>query len=172
MKTRDSSYITRILHHNVISQIAGAPGTKTFQKAWQPELPTSQLWPTLSQILLLGGSFQDGLYSDTAFCAPYIYSEFPNDLDPFEYQVITGGNVDVRQEPSQRSRRVARLSYAIVKSVPPSGAKAGKQWVKVVMLGGQVGYVRRESIRSPLDYRACFEKVDGKWKLVALVSGD
>jgi len=34
------------------------------------------------------------------------------------------------------------------------------------------GYVRVSETRSPLDYRAVFELVDGKWKLSAFVAGD
>jgi hypothetical protein len=39
-------------------------------------------------------------------------------------------------------------------------------------LGGKKGYVKGEFVRSPIDYRAGFDKVDGKWKLRLFLARD
>ena len=45
-------------------------------------------------------------------------------------------------------------------------------WYKIETLGGKKGFVSAEFVRSPIDYRACFEKKNGKWKMTAFVAGD
>jgi hypothetical protein len=39
-------------------------------------------------------------------------------------------------------------------------------------LGGKKGFVKAEFVRSPIDYRAIFEKKGRNWKLTAFVAGD
>lgn len=43
---------------------------------------------------------------------------------------------------------------------------------KVTTDKGVIGYVSGKYVRSPIDYRAFFQQVDGKWQLTAFVAGD
>ncbi len=45
-------------------------------------------------------------------------------------------------------------------------------WLKVEILGGKKGFVNAKYVRSPIDYRAIFDKNNGKWKMTAFVAGD
>ena len=45
-------------------------------------------------------------------------------------------------------------------------------WLKVETLGGKKGFVNAKFVRSPIDYRAIFEKKSRSWKMTAFVSGD
>ena len=76
---------------------------------------------------------------------------------------------------------IDRLSYNIVKIDEPSAIKrktgTGEsdweyEWHKVVTLGGKKGWVKAEFVRSPIDYRAGFEKKRGVWTMVFFLAGD
>ena len=70
-----------------------------------------------------------------------------------------------------------RLSYNVVKVEDDPVGEVGEErkkpeWRKVRTLGGLSGFVKTEFVRSPIDYRAGFEKKRGVWKMVAFIAGD
>jgi hypothetical protein len=127
-------------------------------------------------VLTNGGKFiKEG--KNKLFCAPYIFTDFPEDLDAFEYQVIFGENVNLRFRPDAAAEVTAQLSYNVVKvdyenSIGDGGEPATYSWLKIETLGGKKGFVSAKYVRSPIDYRACFEKKNGKWKMTTFVAGD
>lgn len=168
---RDAEYTISILSPGIRNGFGGNDGVAEFKKYWKPERPDSKLWKTLTRVLALGGSF----HSDTSFMAPYTYSKFPDEYDAFEHGVVVGENVRVRKQSAVESPVVATLSFDIVKvkDWKPKQAAGSKQgWVNVLLKDGTSGYVAEEYIRGPVDYRAIFEKKDGRWQLAAFVSGD
>ncbi|MBI3912114.1 MAG: SH3 domain-containing protein [Armatimonadetes bacterium] len=166
-KRHDTRFVLRSLHPRVVSSFGGDVGVKDFQRFWNIDRPDSRLWRTLATILSLGGSFRtyDG---HRQFCAPYVYSRWPDEWDAFQYAAILGRNINVRTRPSLASPVVTRLSYDLVRI--PRGIRG--VWVPVITPSGRRGYVYSRFIRSPIDYRACFEKLRGKWLMTALVAGD
>jgi len=102
------------------------------------------------------------------FAAPYIFSNWPEDIDSFEHSVIFGSDVNLRKSPGTDGEVVGRLSYNVVK-LPNEEPSA---WIKVTTLGGQTGYVKSEFVRSSIDYRAGFEKKRGVWKMTYFLAGD
>ena len=123
-------------------------------------------WRELATILALGGSF----HGPDAFHAPYVYSEWRDGVDSFECAAVLGRNVQLRQRASTESPSVARLDYSIVRLILDSGNPEG--WLAVQTAKGQRGYVRDDLVRGPTFMRAIFNKIDGRWRLTALVSGD
>jgi Bacterial SH3 domain len=122
-------------------------------------------------VLALGGSFQN----EVTFTAPYTFSRFPDKLDAFEHGVIVGENVRVRQKPTVDSPVVTSLSFDIVAVTDWGERLSGdsKQgWVRVKLAGGQEGYISSGYVHSPIDYRAVFEKRQGRWLITSLVAGD
>jgi hypothetical protein len=120
-------------------------------------------WPLLARLLAMGGAWQE-----QAFCFPYVFAKFPEDLDPFEHAAVTGQGVWLREAPAASARGVRQLSYEIVKV-----DDQGEEWWKVTTLGGERGYVSARFIAGPGGYRAIFEKsARGEWKMSALVAGD
>jgi hypothetical protein len=173
VRNHDLRFIHHILDPQVVSTFgdAGEP-VATFKQIYEGKHAEADLWKELSAILSLGGQF-DG---DHVFCAPYVYSRFPTDSDlVIDYEAVIGKNVRVRARPNEAAPVVERLTYDIVKvdrkgSVPPNSPHPA--WVKITTPGGRTGYVAHPSIRGPLDYRACFKKRHGRWRLTALVAGD
>jgi hypothetical protein len=127
-------------------------------------------------VLTHGGAFTtDG--RSKMFTAPYIFSNFPNDLDGFEHGAIVGKNVKLLATPFASAPSVAALNYNIVKIDYENSIKDKKiqdkiVWAKVETIGGKKGFVPGHLVRMSIDYRAGFEKKRGEWKMIFLLAGD
>lgn len=176
IEKRDVKYIVGILDPAIVNSFGGNGGIEEFKKMWKIDSPTSELWDELLIVLTNGGSFLKE-ENNNLFCAPYSFKQFPEDLDAFEYQLIFDNNVNLRARPDLKAETVAQLSYNVVKvdyenSVADKNKEGEYLWLKVETLGGKKGFVSAKFVRSPIDYRACFEKKNGKWKMTTFVAGD
>ena len=173
IKRRDRKFILNSLTPDVLVSYGGCEDVKCFSQFWKLNQPNSKLWTTLSNVLSLGGSFD--YKGEKSFCAPYIFSEFPDRVNGeelmgvHEYAAIIGQNVNVRLRPSLNAAIVTSLDYDIVKLDQSLNNSSGN-WFKII--APTPGYVSSRFIRNPFDYRACFKKVNGKWLMNALVAGD
>ncbi|MFB6260984.1 MAG: hypothetical protein ABEJ96_08730, partial [Thiohalorhabdaceae bacterium] len=79
----------------------GGQGREAFIDQWRPSAPDSPLWDELGRILGLGGEFIDG--GNTVFCAPYVYTAFPDELDPLHYQVVIKEDALARAAPREEA---------------------------------------------------------------------
>jgi hypothetical protein len=163
---RDVSAILSVLHKDVKNSFGGDGGIEEFKAMWELPSPTSRLWETLATVLALGGTFGP----DSTFTAPYTYSRWPHELDPFSHMVAIVSSVRVRANASASSAVTASLTFSIVEL--PDTKTMEAPWVQVRLPGGRVGFVDRRLVRSPLDYRAIFERQEGKWLLTAFIAGD
>lgn len=174
IKSRDNKFILNSLAPNVLVSYGGCEGVKCFTQFWELNEPDSKLWNTLSNVLSLGGSFET-YESEKYFCAPYVFSEFPDRvygeklMGVHEYAAIIGQNVNVRLRPSLNAPIINSLDYDIIKLDQRPNNSSGN-WFKI--LAPTPGYVSSQFIRNPFDYRACFKKVNGKWLMNTLVAGD
>ena len=171
IQQRDAQFVVSILSPNIKNGFGGNDGISEFRQYWKLERPDSKFWKTMIRVLALGGSFNE----ETTFMAPYTYSKFPDEFDAFEHGVVIGENVKVRKEPKLDGQVIGTLSYDIVKVTewkPINEAGKKQAWVTVLLTGNVRGYIAEDYIRSPIDYRAIFEKKNGKWQLTAFVSGD
>ena len=167
---KDVNYLISILDPQIKTDFGGGGGVADFKKAWRPERSNSQIWSELVSVLALGGSFDKG-----SFSAPYVYSKFPDEFDAYEYRAVIEDGVRVRREPNTTSAVIKTLSFDIVKVVvdtPNENSAVKRQWLTVELGDGQKGFMAKEYLRSPIDYRAIFEKKNGKWLMTAFVAGD
>lgn len=176
VERKDKKYLLRVLDPSILNSFGGDGGIDEFASSWELDKPGSAVWAELLTVLKNGGKFVTGPDRRT-FCAPYSFKAFPDDLDAFEHNVIFGSRVRLRSRPNLRSKIIGKLSYNIVRidwenSVTDRGEVPTYTWFKVETLGGKKGYVSAEYVRSPIDYRACFEKTNGLWKMTTFVSGD
>lgn len=176
VKDRDKKFLLSSLDTNIQASFGGDIGTEDFKKYWKIDNAGSKLWDELLVVLTGGGKFiKEG--KSKLFCAPYSFANFPEDLDAFEYQIIFGENVNLRARPDAAAEVIAQLSYNVVEVDYENSINDGREeptysWLKIKTLGGKKGFVSAKYVRSPIDYRACFEKKKGKWKMTALVAGD
>lgn len=170
IQRRDAKYILKILDPEIELSFGGHRGITDFKQMWHPEQRNSKLWKTLQNVLRMGGSFEKG--KPNIFWAPYVFSMFPDGLDAFEWRAVIRKDAPIRTAPDFRAPVIAKLSYDIVEVVREASSHSGEsRWLKV-RFAGKEGYARREALRSPIDYRACFEKKAGKWLMTFLIAGD
>ena len=167
---RDVKYILSVVDANIQNSFGGDDGIRNFKTIWKINNPKSKFWDEFITVISNGGAFYTEATSRGTFCAPYTFMKFPSDVDAFEYSVIFGNNVNLRAEPAADAPIVANLSYNIVK--PAFANEDHSNWVKVETLGGKKGFVAAKFVRSSIAYRACFEKLKGKWKMTAFIAGD
>jgi hypothetical protein len=164
---RDKAAVLAVVSKTVQNGYGDDNGINHFKKNWAIDKPNSELWETLGTVLALGGGFQ----SDGSFAAPYVASSWPDAAgDGFENVAIIGNKVNVRKAPKADSEVLQTLSYEVVPL--DTNDHGNDQWVAIKLPNGKKGYVSRSFTRSPVDYRASFEKVDGRWQITSLVAGD
>jgi hypothetical protein len=171
VEQRDAAFVTSVVSPTIKNSFGGNDGLAEFKKYWRPERAASRLWATLMSVLALGGNFDER----NAFIAPYTFSKWPEEIDAFQHGAIVGEGVRVRERPALDGKVLASLSFDIVKVTDwrLAQARGSKQrWVKVTLADGGPGYVAAEYIRSSIDYRAIFEKKDGRWLMTVLIAGD
>jgi hypothetical protein len=178
VRRRDVKFLLDTLDRDVKGSFGGDSGIADFKRLWKLDRPNSLLWNELLTVLTNGGTFmkEPGI-KNKQFCAPYSFTVFPTDLDAFEYQMIFGNNVNLRARPDLKSETIAALSYNVVRvdyenSVADKKREGEYVWLKIETLGGKKGFVSADFVRSPIDYRGCFEKINGKWKMTLFLAGD
>jgi hypothetical protein len=126
-------------------------------------LQRPETWTDLEQILSLGGAPMGGADS---FWAPYVYSNWPEARDAFTSLAVIADSVPLKASPT--AAPTAMLAYDIVDRVddPHDG------WQQIKLSDGRTGLVETKFIRSPIGYRAGFNKIGGHWRMTALVAGD
>jgi hypothetical protein len=172
VKQRDETVLYESLDPQITNGFGGKGGITEFKTQWKMGGERTRLWDELVTILSMGGSFSN-VGGQKSFCAPYVYSNFPDDLDAYGYAAITGTGVRVRAAANLNAPVITALSHDIVQlDAEPSTSGDTSEWVKIIAPNGKKGYVFGKYIRRPIDYRACFEKKQGKWKMTVLVAGD
>lgn len=164
------------LFHHLASDIrlsfGGSYGGPEFHKTWRPFDKDTQIWNVLSLIVDNGGKF----IVPGGFAAPYAYAAFPEDIDSFENVVVTNPQALLRERPNASARVIRELDFDILEVVKSSGKmqhEAGpNDWDEVKHASGQRGFVLSSDVRSPVEYRAIFEKRKGKWVIQTLIAGD
>ncbi len=171
---KDAAYILKIIDPNIKLSFGGDAGAATFKSMWRINEKDTRFWLNFLPVIKNGGRFvRENGKRMNLFYAPYSFNGFPDDLDAFEYAMIFGTNVNLRKSPSIDGEIVAKLSYNIVKpEYVDSEPNARPTWVKLDTLGGLTGYVHVDYVRSPIDYRAGFEKKRGVWKMATFIAGD
>lgn len=166
-----------LIDQNIKCSFGGCQGKAGFAEMWELDQPdqiaASPLWLTLEQILVEGGAFDNGDF----FTAPYIYANWPDAYDAFDYGAIAGRMVRMRAEPRLGTSIVTNLTYDIVKVLDADGPEEtinGETypWVKLETLDGKSGHVWGKFVASSIDFRAGFEQKAGDWKMTFLVAGD
>ena len=159
--------LLRVVHRDIKNGFGGDDGIEAFRRLWGLEKPNSELWRELGSVLALGGSF-DG--TDT-FVAPYVFSRWPREFDAFDHVALLGSNVRIRSAPKADAHILETHSFAILRRGRHGGYRRGP-WTAVDLPDGRSGFVASDLARSPVDYRAFFTVMDGRWQMTMLLAGD
>lgn len=140
-------------------------GIEEFRKKWKLPSADSPLWDELGTVLAFGGAFREG----GSYAAPYVFARWPEPFDSFEHVAVLGTSVRVRSEPGLQGKILTALSFDVVKLAAPA---TDSEWTRIKLRDGRTGYISSRYVRSPVDYRALFNKIGGRWRMTAFVAGD
>lgn len=165
IESRDTKGLLSIVADDVHASLGGDVGKKDFIQLWSLDKNSrgSLVWRELGDALRFGCTMRSGVAT-----VPSFGDQFDADRDPFETFVALPGAI-LRQRKSDRSGVVARLRWDVLTL---RGQWDGGPWVGVRLDDGRKGYVRETKIRSPIGYRAWFEKRGGRWKMAGFLAGD
>jgi hypothetical protein len=164
---RDLDAVLAVVAPDGVNSFGGDDGVDGFLRLWTPRDPHSRLWGELATVLALGGTFD----SDGMFVAPYVYSRWPDALDPFEHVAIVAADVRLLAAPRATADVVGLASFAVLPRATGSTGQNASEWT-AIRAGERTAYVPASLARSPIDYRAFFERRNGRWQLVIFVAGD
>jgi hypothetical protein len=163
VERRDVEAVVEAVDPGIRLGFDASGGLDTLRKTFAER---SESWEELRVVLAHGGSFS----TPTAFEAPYVYSDWPDQFDAFECVAVIGKNVRLRRTPRLDASIITTISYPIVQRLDRAGGAS--LWSHVRLGDGREGYVWHAYVRSPVDYRALFSLSDGQWRMTAFVSGD
>jgi hypothetical protein len=172
---KDLKYVIGVMDPKIELSFGGHSGIKGFHELWTNK---DEFWSEFLPVLKNGGQFAPATEaSGKMFVAPYSFSNWP-DLDAFDHHMIFGSSVNLREKPAMDAKVLHGLSYNIVKIIGAQPERTEEQldiqadWYKIETLGGKKGWVKAEFVRSPIGYRAGFEKKNGQWKMTFFIAGD
>lgn len=172
---REPERLVELVSSRVYNGKGKDSGIQKFAEYWKVDAIDTEIWSVLEPILKMGGGFVRS-EKGVQYCAPYVFTEFPENLDVFDHGAVIEEGAQLMSEPSSSSSLVAMLSYHVIKihdwrSVPDMNQTPDLFWIKVSTLDGKDGFIRRQEVRSPSEYSACFlQNRRGVWKLSSLFS--
>ena len=165
---RDSYGLEALMLPTFRVEFDAGKGPAAFHRRWLPESQSSVLWRVLKRLFSLGGTF----YSETLFALPYVYTQFPADLDPLGHVVAVKAGARLLDKPQQDGKPVGTLDYTIIplaqRLQPPVMMTAGRYLEVIVPPAGRC-FVAESDVYSPAAHRAFFEKRGGRWRWISLV---
>jgi hypothetical protein len=165
IEQRDAAALLEIVADDIEVDFGGGAGRADFSRTWALDRPTaSGVWDELAEALSLGcaGDGSGELYAPSMAAVSMVE-------DPFEAAVVIRPGAELRAEPDAASPTLAALDWDIV-TVPEWDSEGA--WQRIVLADGRSGFVRSDDLRSPIDYRAAFRRLDGRWRMTAFIAGD
>lgn len=171
----DRKALTDIIDPNILNALEAPRGIAAFRKMWDLDGTDQRLIRELTTMLQLGSAWYQPKGGARMVCAPFVPIKWPlNDVDPYNNGVITIKETVVKDAPSREAQTLGSLTHDIVAvrdwEVADRDTRAQQRWVKI-RHGARDGFVPEEHIRSAIEYRACFGKSGGGWRLMEYVLG-
>lgn len=163
---RDTAALLAVVHPDIKLSFGGDYGAARFRKMLADS--TERVWEELGTLLALGGRF----YDDSTFAAPYTFTDSPNDVDPFEALIALSDSVPVHVAPDSASDVAAVLSFGVVRHAWDLRDPVPWGWTAVRLADQTLGYVRSRAVRSPIYYRAVFDRHGWRWRMTTYIAGD
>ena len=113
LQKKDIAAIVASLDKEVSSSFDGENGIKTFVENWGVMDDTTKFWDYFLRALETGGAYVNDPNDETGrytVVFPYVYNHEPGmDDDYYAIGIITGKNVNLREEPNTTSKVVSLL---------------------------------------------------------------
>jgi hypothetical protein len=171
VRAKDWTAMEKLIDPKIRTSFGGSGGTADFRD----RLDNKGMWQELDSILAMGGTFRELDRGQQQFCAPYVFSAWPEERDSFEHLAVIRDGAPLHGKNDPNSAVLATLRHEFVRiggEDPLRNGVADPEWRHVETADGLSGWVKDADVRSPIDYRACFTKRSGEWKMDLLVAGD
>ena len=158
------------LSPDAIASFGGDSGIQGFKDAYGIDSPDTTFYADFKTAVTMGGAFMD----DATYGAPYVYAAWPDELDSFSYTAAVGDKTMLYAKPEDGAKTLAEVTHQfleVIEEAPDAKGAAPDGWIHV-KAGKHTGYVKYAETRSPLNYRAVFQKTENRWWLGAFVAGD
>ena len=163
---RDTRHLLAIVADDIRTTFGDSGGRDEFVARWDLGGPgVSPVWEELGEALRLGCAPAE----DGSLWAPSLGSQLGEEEDPFSVVVAVRPGAVLRAAPDPAAAALAPLQWDVLTVEADDGAD---EWLPVTMRDGRAGFVHSGDVRSPLDYRAGFEKRGGSWRMIVFVAGD
>ncbi len=164
---RDTAALLAIVDPEIKLSFGGSWGLADFRAEWRPSDPDSPIWTELAAVLALGGRFR----GEGRFVAPYTFTDSPDEVDPFAALIVIDASAPARAAPDPEAEPLVVLSFDVVRREwdPPATLDG---WTAIRLADDRLAFIRSSSVRSPIDYRAFFERRDGRWRMTIFIAGD
>lgn len=156
----------------VVSWGGGMSGVETFLEEWKlnkhPE--KSQLWTKMSQLLELGGAWEE---ERKEFRFPYAQCDrfFQNmdfNFDWYVTAVCISPKTIVYQKPFSNAKKKVALSYEVVEILNRSD-----DFIRIQTIDKKVtGFVKKDQLILSADSYPSLEKIDSEWKIASFAPYD
>ena len=163
---KDARALLRVVDRNVRLSFGDASGHEEFRRMWLSERPEDDVWSELRHVLELGGRCEQGYI----FTAPYVFTDWPRDLEAAYYRAVVATAVPLRDSPREDARIVSFLDFGIVRLTDLDTFQ--KAFLAVEAPNGKLGFVASGSVRSAIDMRAVFVRKDRVWRMTVWIGGD
>ncbi len=167
VKKRNSAGLKALIAPNIVWNLSGEPDTKeAFSANWKlASGAKSAIWSELDAILPLGCGVQE---AGIAF--PHIFTVDVGEVSGISEDVlVTGEDVNLRAAASTSAASKGKISWELIKAKDGIVADG---WTPVTTADGKSGFIKSNYLRSPIDYRAGFERKNGKWMMTFFLAGD
>lgn len=162
---RDRAFILALVTDDIEVDFGGGAGRDTFAQTWSLDRPDiSPLWQELGETLSLGCARS----SEGDYWSPSFFLDSGEVGDPFETALAIRPGAALHSAPDAASPIVTTLDWDVLTVTEWNGEQG---WQRAALADGRSGYVRSEDLRSVIDYRAGFRRIDGRWRIV-LIAGD
>lgn len=163
VEARDADALARLAAPGIRLDFGGGGGRDTLTE--QLRAADAKLWTELDALLELGCARQD-----EGIVLPWYFAQSLVADDPYSAMLVTGESVPLHRAAAAGSETLEPISWDVVELV--DGLAADAPFQHVVARSGTAGYVASEDLRSLLDYRLLADRLDGEWRITALVRGD
>lgn len=165
---RDTAALLAAVHPDIKLSFGDDYGVERFREMLADADPSRETWDELWAVLALGGRFQ----GDSTFAAPYTFTDSPDEVDSYEALIAVEDSVPVHASPTDDAEVVTVLSYEVVRRAWDHREPLPDGWTAVRLADDALGFVRSPLVRSPIDYRAVFQRRHGRWVMTFFLAGD
>lgn len=182
---RDYEKLKPFLDTSIGLSYGGSYGLHDLEIMWKPQDPKSFFWEKMSQMISLGGGYTYPESKDD-FVYPYVCTF--NGIDSVGFEdalIVIGKNVNLRTEPTTKSKVLAQVSYEILQvdysktiKVPEKIKLEGvkyygeTEWYFVQTLDKKLkGYIHSDYVWSSIGLRMYLKKKNGDWLITEFISG-